>query len=247
MTNLVEGHAATTRPRIYATAGLTLAIVGAVGTAIVRYVSPAPFIGSFGFSAAAMLGFVVSGLTWASVGALLIIRRPSNALGWLMLVVGVGYALSQLSVSLTFAWAAEGTARSDELAQIAGWVTVLLQLVTVLQFAVGFLFPTGHAQSPAWARFMYFYWAVAGAFVVISLVQPGPLQLVPGVRNPFGFGPDLRGDRPIAPILIGLTGLMFVSLVISMITRYRAAGRVERQQLKWFVLVLGLSAIALGS
>ena len=66
-----------------------------------------------------------------------------------MVVVGVGYALSQVSVSLTFAFAAEGTAEGERLAQIAGWATVLLQLVTVFQLAIGFLFPTGRVAEPA--------------------------------------------------------------------------------------------------
>ena len=52
-------------PSVFAAAGLTAAIVGAAGTVVVRYVSPAPIIGSFGFNEGAMVGFVISGLTWA--------------------------------------------------------------------------------------------------------------------------------------------------------------------------------------
>ena len=57
-----------------------------------------------------------------------------------MIPVGVGYALSQLTVAATFSFAAIGTVEGDRLAQIAGWATVLLQLVTILHFAIGFLF-----------------------------------------------------------------------------------------------------------
>ena len=235
-----------TGARAFAFVGLGLAIIGAVGTVVVRIVAPAPFIGGFGFGPAAMTGFVIAGLTWASIGALLVVRRRENAVGWLMVVVGVGYSLSQFSVSLTFAFAAEGTVQGDRLAQIAGWVTVMLQLVTIFQFAIAFLFPTGRAQSPGWARFMRLFWAFTIVFVVTSLTQPGSLQLIPGLQNPFGFGPDLRGDRPIAPLLAVITLVIFASLGLSMVTRYRSAGRVERQQLKWFVLASGLSAIALG-
>jgi hypothetical protein len=122
----------------------------------------------------------------------------------------------------------------------------MLQLVTILQFAIAFLFPTGRPQSPGWARFMGLFWAFAIVFVVTSLTQPGSLQLIPALQNPFGFGPDLRGDRPIAPLLAVITLVVFASLGLSMVTRYRSAGRIERQQLKWFVLASGLSAIALG-
>jgi hypothetical protein len=232
--------------RTFAVLGVGLAVVGAVGTAIIQYVSSAPVVGAFGFGEAAMVGYVVEGLTWASIGAVLVLRRPENAVGWLMVLVGVGYALSQLTVSLTFAFAAERTAQGDRLAQLAGWVTVLLQLVAILQIAIGFLFPTGRAQDPGWGRFMRLFWGLAILFVVISLTQPGPLQLIPDVDNPFGFGPDLRNGRPIAPILALSTLIFFVGLGISMVSRYRSAGRVERLQMKWFVLALSVSAVALG-
>ena len=246
MTDLGRTGEAMTWPRIYATVGFSVAIAGAVGTAVVRSVSPAPFIGAFGFSEAAMLGYAIAGLSWASVGSILVVRRPGNAIGWLMVVVGVGYALSQFTVAATFSFAAEGTARGDRLSQLTGWVTVALQLVTILPFAIGFLFPTGRPQSPGWARFMRIFWAFATIFVVTSLTQPGPLQLIPDVQNPFGFGPDLRGGRPIAPILILSTLVVFPLLVLSMVTRYRSADRTQQQQLKWFVLALSLSALALG-
>ena len=234
-----------TRGRAFAIVGMALAILGAAGTVAVRVVAPVPIVGAFGFNEVSMVGYLIAGLTWASIGALLVVRRPENSVGWLMVLVGVGYALSQCSVSLTFAFAAEGTPDGDRDAQLAGWATVLLQLVAVVQLAIGFLFPTGHVQSPRWGWFMRFFWSVVIVFVVISLTQPGPLQLIPGVQNPVGIGPDLREGRPIAPILILATLVVFVSVVISMVSRYRSAGRVERQQMKWFVLSLGISAIGL--
>ncbi len=234
-------------PSLFAALGLGAAVVGAIGTIVVRLIAPAPFITvAFGYGGLAMVGFLIAGLTWASIGALLVIRRPGNAVGWLMVLVGVGYALSQLSVAVTFAFLAQGTAQGARLAQIAGWVTVLLQLVGTFQVAIGFIFPSGRVQSRGWARFMRIFWAFAIVLVVISLLQPGPLQLVPALQNPFGFGPDLRGDRPIAPILALSFIIIFPCLVISMVSRYRSAGRVERLQLKWFVLALGVSVIGLG-
>ena len=244
--------AASSRPRMtaaraYAIVGLSLATAGAIGTALVRVVAPAPFIPvGFGFGGATMVGFVIEGLSWAAVGAVLVLRRPGNAVGWLMVPVGVGYVLSQLTACLTFAFAVDGTAQGDRLAQIAGWATVLLQLVGIFQLAVGFYYPTGRAQSRGWAQFMRFYWAFAIVFVAISLTQPGPLQLMPALENPFGFGPDLRGDRPLAPILSVFTAILFVALGLSMIARYRSGSHVERQQQKWFVLALSVSAIGLG-
>jgi hypothetical protein len=233
--------------RVYALGGIGLAIVGTIGTALVRFVSPAPIISeAFGFGWAAMVGYLIQGVTWASVGALLVLRRPENAVGWLMVMVGVGYALSQLTVSMASSFAAAGTTEGDRLAQFAGWLTVLLQLVTILHFAIGFLFPSGRAQSRGWARFMWFFWTFAAVFVATSLIQPGPLQLIPALDNPFGFGPDLRGGRPMAPVLALAALIIFGCLAISMVSRYRSGGGIERQQLKWFVLALSVSALGLG-
>ena len=234
-----------TTPRTFALVGLGLAISGAIGTALLHLRFSIPVAGAFGFGKAAMVGYVIAGLTWASVGALLVWRRPQNVIGWLLLLVGAGYALSQFTVSLTFLSLTEHTAQGDRSAQITGWVTVLLQLVAILQVAIGFVFPTGRVQSPGWARFMRLFWAFSIVFVVTGLTQPGPLQLIPTVDNPFGFGPDLRAGRPIAPILAVGTLVAFVGLGFSMVSRYRGAGRVERLQMKWFVLALGLSAVAL--
>jgi hypothetical protein len=233
--------------RLFAVVGLAVAIAGVVGTALVRYVSPTPFVtGMFGFNGATMVGFLISGLSWASIGALLVIRRPGNAVGWLMVVVGVGFAQSQLSIALTSTFAAEDTSQGDRLAEIAGWATVMLQLVGIFQIAIGFLYPSGRVQSRRWGLFMRGFWALAGLFVVTSLTQPGPLQLVPALQNPFGFGPDLRGDRPFTPILYAFMLIVFVGLAVSMASRYRSGAHIERLQLKWFVLALGLSAIGLG-
>ena len=139
-------------PRAFALVGLGIAIFGAIGTGLLHLRFSIPVAGAFGFSKPAMVGYVIAGLTWASIGALLVWRRPQNAIGWLLVLVGAGYALSQFTVSLTFLFLTEHTAQGDRSAQIAGWITVLLQLVAILQIAIGFLFPTGRVQSPGWAR-----------------------------------------------------------------------------------------------
>jgi hypothetical protein len=235
-----------TGSRFFASIGLFLTIGGIIGTAVVRFVAPAPFLETvFGFDGVVMVGYLIEGLSWAAVGALLVIRRPGNAVGWLMIPVGAGYALSMLASALTFALVADGSATGARLAQYAGWATVLFQLVGMLLLGIGFVFPTGRLQSRRWAWFMWLYVVFGGAFVVLSLTQPGPLQLIPDLENPFGVGPDLRGDRPFAPFLAGFAPVLIGGLVISMATRYRNADRVERQQLKWFALALSASAIGL--
>ena len=93
---------------------------------------------------------------------------------------------------------------------------------------------------------MRLFWSFAAVFVVLALIQAGPLQLLPGIENPFGLIPDLRRGEPIAPFLMILTVPILIALILSLGLRYRAADRIERQQLKWFVLALSVSAVGLG-
>ena len=97
--------------RAFALGGLALAIVGAVGAILVRLATQAPFLPiTFGFGPVAMVAFIIMGLSWASIGAFLVIRRPQNVVGLLMVLAGAGYALSMLGLAVTFAVAADGTA-----------------------------------------------------------------------------------------------------------------------------------------
>ena len=63
--------------RPFAGIGLVVTILAVIGTVVVRVVAPAPFIAtSFGFGPTVMLAFLVMGLTWATIGAFLVVRRP---------------------------------------------------------------------------------------------------------------------------------------------------------------------------
>jgi hypothetical protein len=234
--------------RTFAIAGLTLAMAGAVGAIVVRIVAPVPFLPvTFGFGPAAMIAFLAMALSWALVGAFLVIRRPENAVGRVMIVSGTGYALAMFFLAVTFAFAAEGTTRGQRQAEVAGWITVLCTQFGSFAFIVAFIFPTGRAQSPRWASLVRLSWP--GILVVSAalLLQPGALHLFPTLQNPFGVGPDFRAGQPVSP-LVGLFAVTLAPAVtISLATRYRAASHTERQQLKWFALALVLALAGVGS
>jgi hypothetical protein len=242
-----------TASRAFACGGLAATVLGVVGWLIVRLETQAPFLPvTFGFGPAAMVAFIVMGLSWTSTGAFLMIRRPGNAVGSVMVVAGTGYALSMFSLALTLAFAAEGTAEGLRLAELAGWTTVLCTQVGAAVFLIGFIFPTGRAQSVPWARFVRLAWPFLFLFSAALLLQPGVLHLFPTLNNPFGVGLDFRAGAPVS----ALTGLFAACvgppLILSLASRYRMAGRIERQQLKWFGLALvialfGVSASAFGA
>jgi hypothetical protein len=233
--------------RAFAIVGWSLAIFAAVATTVVRLVTRAPFIqDAFGFGPTAMVAIMTMGLSWASIGALLVVRRPANAVGRIMVVFGAAYALSMLASALTLAFVAEGTAEGRRLAELAAWTTVMFTTLGALEFLIGFIFPTGRAQSPRWTWIVRLYWLMMLIFASVVLLQPGPLHLFPTLQNPFGWGPDLRAGQLISPIFALFGGIVTPVFIVSLASRYRIANRIERQQLKWLFLALIVSAGGLG-
>lgn len=233
--------------RAFAMACWGLAVFAAVGTIVVRLVSQAPFLpAAFGFDPGSMVAFIAMGLSWTSIGAILVARRPENLVGRLVILSGMGYALAMFFVALTFAFAVDRTANGLRLAGLTGWATVLCTQSGALAFVIGFIFPTGRPQSPRWAWVVRLLWLMIFIFSAIVLLQPGTLHLFPTLQNPFGIGPDLRGGRAISPVITLFGWIIAPLLVISLATRYRSADRTERQQLKWLALALVASGVGLG-
>ncbi len=241
--------------RPYAIGGVVAAIVGAVGAITLRILDPVPLIpDAFGFTDLALVGFEFLGVTFASVGALLVIRRPENAVGWLMVLIGAGNALAGLTGSVTSSAVADGP-EGATIAGLAGWLTNLFVMLGGLVIGLGFIFPTGRGHTPAWDRFVRFgAIALLWMLVFLVLIPPGPLQVFATIENPFGFGPDIRPllGPQISTYVAASAVLVFPILALSIVSRYRMSGRVGRQQLKWFILAFlvaigGLAVAALGA
>jgi hypothetical protein len=232
--------------RPFAIVGCVLALVGAVGATVLRIVDPVPLLpGTFGFSGTALVGFELLGVTFASVGALLVVRRPGNAVGWCMVLIGDGYALGGFAAAITCSAVADGPAGA-EAARFAAWFTVLFTTIGGLVFGLGFIFPTGRGHTRTWDRLIRLgavTWP--SMFAIFFLIRPGPLHLFPTLDNPFGFGPDLRPIfGPQVSQVIASAAAAFVPILgLSLVSRYRMADAIGRQQLKWFALAL-LAAIA---
>ena len=235
--------------RPYAIVGCLATLAGAVGAIALRIADPVPFVAdTFGFGDLALVGFEALGVTFALVGALLVVRRPENAVGWCMVAIGAGNALAGLTAAVTSSAVADGPAGAAT-AGLAGWLTVLFTMIGGLVFGLGFIYPTGRGQTPGWDRLVR-VGAVAFPFLVVLLflLRPGPLQVFPTIDNPFGVGPDFRSALgPQISALIGATSVLFVPvLALSLVSRYRMSDTIGRQQLKWFVLALlvALSGVA---
>ena len=241
--------------RPYAITGLLASLVGAIGAITLRIVDPVPVVpDSLGFSDPALVGFGFLGIAFASVGALLVVRRPQNAVGWVMVLIGASNALACLAGAVTYSAVADGPAGAAT-AGFAGWLTVLFTMTGSLVIGLGFIFPTGRGHTPAWDRLIRIgAVTLLCILVVLFLIRPGPLQIFATIDNPFGVGPDFRSILgPQISTLLAASGVLVVPLlVLSIVSRYRMSDRVGRQQLKWFMLALlvtlgGIAVSAIGA
>ena len=234
--------------RPYAIVGLVAAVVGAVGAIGLRIADPVPVVDNrFGFGDAALVGFEVLGLSFASVGALLVVRLPRNAVGWCMVLIGAGYAVGCLFAAMTFSAVADGPGAAGT-ARLTAWLTLLFTTLGGVMFGLGLIYPTGRGHTPAWDRLVRLLVVSGVFFLAFVLTQPGGLHLFPTIDNPFGIGPDLV---PVLGFQLSLlvsasAGLVAPLLVASLVSRYRMSDSVGRQQLKWFGLALSVTLAALG-
>jgi hypothetical protein len=177
------------------------------------------------------------------VAALIILNRPGNRLGWVMLLLGFSLGLSGFSR----AYAGIGVARLDGVLPgliLAAWVSQVIWFVIFLALELLLLlFPTGTLLSPRWR------WVAATALLIaacaLALLAVGTPIEVPGgqVANPIGLIAFERVERYLFALFIPFLITLALALLALALRFHRAAG-VERQQIKWLLYVAVLSLTA---
>jgi hypothetical protein len=194
------------------------------------------------------LPLLLASISAATVGAVLVSRRPRHPVGWLLLGLGVSLiTLGAASDYATYVLLAGGGplpgARWAALLSDTGWV--------LWPAAIGFvllLTPTGSPPSPRWR---WWVWLTAAAPLVYMLAEA--LQRAP--MDP----PFQTVVSPLAlPATVPLEGVLanvdwIAALVIqvailvaagSLVLRFRRARGVERLQLRWVALAAALAGVA---
>jgi hypothetical protein len=109
-------------------------------------------------------------------------------------------------------------------------------------------FPTGWLPSPRWRPVAWASVASAAAGCVVLAVTPGPMAQVPGQpNNPLGIENAAAALDRIEALLNLCLALLVLVCAASVVVRFRRAGGMERQQLKWFAYGAGQLALLLGS
>ncbi len=128
--------------------------------------------------------FLVAFQLFSVVGVLIASRRPENAVGWLLLVIGVANGIGLLSTSYP-GWALYVHPSAPFGAEIAGltswlWIPMVALPATFLLL----LFPDGHLPSPRWRWFARVLAAGMIAGSIGILFSPGTDRWVPRGAEP---------------------------------------------------------------
>jgi hypothetical protein len=186
--------------------------------------------------AAAALGF-------GTVGALIARRHPGNPIGWLILAVGMGHAVSGIGIGYG-TWAARRPVAAPG-AAVGLWLGSWAWCVLAVMPAVFLVLPSGRLSARRLRPVLGTALAVAPVFAAGVAIAPRRLYEAPLIDNPFAIaaaGPVLEIGASI--LLVLFVGLLLVSLG-SMAWRLRGAVGDERRQLAWVLLGAGVLALQL--
>ncbi len=220
---------------------------------------PASFVMFVLFGCGAILGApTVVGLFWfipfASVGTLLVIRRPRTSIGWILVGIAWCFILVTANVDATVEQFTDGTV-GFRMALIAVGQSSAAATLFFLFALLAIVYPSGRLPSGRWGWISRAALGIASFMIAASFVMPvisvdlvGRSDSVP-VANPFALWPDVglmqlvTPDTVIIPVL-----LLLVIGVVTLIVRTRRAAGLERQQLRWLgaSLALVVAAITIG-
>jgi hypothetical protein len=222
------------RARIVVATGWFVAAGGALLVFIVRAGSGF----TSGSTSLVFAGLTVAIVSDASVGAVLMIRRPGNVVGRILMLTAVMMAVTLLGW-VSGAALTETRGRHDFQAGVATLIGALgfTPSLFVAGPLLALLFPSGRLPSVRWR------WPVGALVVAIAagsaagLFHPGPVAATL-TENPFAVSgyPGLEAfwTIGIALLLVSLPVAMLLAIA-AVIVRFRLAHGVERAQLKWFV------------
>jgi hypothetical protein len=180
-------------------------------------------------------------LTFSAVGALVASRQPRNPIGWMFLGVALSTGVSGIAHTFVADQVAHGNGEAWLVGAVAAysdvsWIPFVLVPATFLLL----LFPDGRLPSPRW-RFVArcAVAGIVGGFLTGGAVQP--LGDFPTVKNPFAVDSSVLDPLTALSFLVMMVGI--VGSVASIVVRYRHAGRVERQQIKWLATAGAVVAV----
>jgi hypothetical protein len=180
---------------------------------------------------------------FATVGAVVVARHRGQVVGWLFLALAGATALGGFCEAYAIRAYLTGTLPAgDVLFWVANWLDGLASLPLGLLLLV---FPTGRLPSRRWRPVL---WLLVGStaylvgklmFEPILVLQVSQTQTLQ-IANPVASLPVV--SRVTLPYSVAFFSsyAALAAAALAPLVRYRHAGQVERQQLKWPALVLAV-------
>jgi hypothetical protein len=209
---------------------------------LTRSVQPPSSWGTGGLSI--ILLFLLPFLAFPLVGALIASRRHKNPIGWICLAAGIFWMLSNLTsgYGMYGLLARPGSVPFPAaIGSLGEWMWV--PAVGLLGIYLILLFPDGRLPSRGWLPLA---WLSGAVIILVSAgfaLSPGPMDGLPGIRNPFGLEEyPWVADATLGVIL--LLPLCILASATSLVLRFHRSGGEEREQIKW--LAFAASILGLG-
>lgn len=188
-------------------------------------------------------------LPYAGVGAVVVIRRPRNPIGWILIGIAIAQLLTTVPPDADLAAIAAGRPPLRETAY--AWLTAWSGRTLFLGFIVlTIILPTGRLPTGRWRR------PAVGA-VVVGLFNAAVSAFAPTIgvetfgnsvrfRNPLAILPDLGVWDLLAPAGIqdAVVAILLIGGVVSMIVRFHYATGILRLQLRWIMSAAAALVIA---
>jgi signal transduction histidine kinase len=183
----------------------------------------------------------VSVLAFSTVGAIIVSRYPTHAIGWLFCTIGLLGVAEPFTAyyALYTLFVVPGSLPGGP---VAGWFQNWIEFVSAMLLIafVPLLFPTGRLSSARWKPVC---WLAVGATVARVLdfaLYRGPLfNYLTGldVSNPLGVVDISFVFSVMSYTVYALYLTAMVLATASLVARLRRARGDERQQIKWFIYV----------
>jgi len=181
------------------------------------------------------------------IGALVVARRPANAIGWLFSAIG----LLALGASLAGEYSQYAYVTRPSGLPFAVGAVWYLAWVAFPVFGLTFsftllLFPTGRLLSPRWRPIAWLAAIEITASTMLAALQPTLSLENQGrtIANPIGASGLPHPDQgAVGDVLGGLFTAVSLAACASLVLRFRRARGEERQQLKWVAYAAALMVI----
>jgi hypothetical protein len=188
--------------------------------------------------------YALNGPVTALVGALIVVNRRRNPIGWIALVIGLALAtVAFMDRYSRLAWRTGTNTLPGGL--LAAWVAQWMWFIPYLGLVLLLLlFPTGQFLSPRWrwvASLCILAYIVMLALFAFStpMTVLSPQNRLIEITNPVGVF-ELDNEAALLPIIFAWIIVPLLAALGAMLLRFVRARGLERQQMKWLVYAAAL-------